>query len=114
MSAILWQLEQHVECWRLEFEFRRDSIKQLAPSSSYEDLKLNLAGLWNYATQAWLRLAIPNPNDKTQSRWPTAPLWKILQNVEWKGKSEYKRIPVEKGRPPSDRTLFVNGLSGFD
>lgn len=98
--------------WRLEFELRRDFLRAFSVVS-IESMNQHLSGLWQYATCDWLRLAIPNPSDKTQSRWLTSDLWQTLQSVTWTGKSELLRTPVHKGRPPSDRSLFVNGLSGY-
>ncbi len=98
--------------WRLEFELRREVLREFCVIS-VESLLQHLSGLWKYATHDWLRLAIPNPNDKTQSRWKNTDLWEILQLINWTGDSELLRIPVKKGRPPSDKTLFVNGISAY-
>lgn len=98
--------------WRLEFELRRDFLRAF-DVVSIESMNQHLNGLWQYATCEWLRLAIPNPSDKTQSRWLTSDLWQTLQSVTWTGESELSRTPVHKGRPPSDRSIFVNGLSGY-
>jgi len=98
--------------WRIEFEFRRESLREIGVIS-IDSLYQHLTGLWQYVTQEWLRLAVINPNDGTQSRWQTTDLWQVLQSVQWSGESEVSRIPVTKGRPPSDRTLFINGISGY-
>ncbi len=98
--------------WRLEFELRRDLLREFGVIS-IESLNEHLAGLWQYTSRDWLRLAVPNPKDKTQSRWLTTDLWQTLQSTQWSGESELSRIPVQKGRPPSDKTLFVNGISAY-
>ncbi|PHS31147.1 MAG: replication initiation factor [Methylophaga sp.] len=98
--------------WRLEFQFRRVALRELG-IKSFSSLKESLAGLWQYASTDWLRLTIPSKTDKTQSRWPTACVWEVLQQAEWSGDEQVSRVPVEKGRPPSDRSLFVNGISGL-
>ena len=110
----------HSECgwdglsdvWRLEFQFRRAALRELG-IVSFSSLKESLAGLWQYASTDWLRLTITSETDNTQSRWPTACVWKELQQAHWSGVEKISRIPVEKGRPPSDRTLFINGISGL-
>ena len=112
--------ELHRECgwdglsdvWRLEFQFRREALRELG-IISFSSLKESLAGLWTYATEEWLRLTIPSETDKTQSRWITACVWEVLQQAKWSGEDKISRIPVEKGRPPSDRSLFINGISGL-
>ena len=98
--------------WRLEFELRRDLLREFSVVS-IDDLNGHLAGLWEYSTYDWLRLAIPNPKDKTQSRWLTTNLWTTLQSVQWSGVLKLSRTLAEKGRLPSDRSLFVNGISAY-
>ncbi len=114
-------LEQiHRECgwdgysdvWRLEFQFRRESLRELG-IISFSSLRESLAGLWHYASTDWLRLTLPNQSDNTQSRWPTACVWNVLQHAHWPGEDAVSRVQVEKGRPPSDRSLFINGISGL-
>ena len=110
----------HSECgwdgvsdvWRLEFQFRRAALRELG-IVSFSSLKDSLAGLWQYASGDWLRLTIPSKTDNTQSRWPTTCVWEELQQAKWSGDQKVARVPVEKGRPPSDRSLFINGISGL-
>ena len=52
-----WDEQQTV--WRLEFQFRREVLKQLN-ILSVPDLLSNLKNLWEYATHDWIRLTIPN------------------------------------------------------
>jgi len=102
----------HQDVWRLEFQIRRDCLRELGVIT-FGSLMQKLSGLWNYSTQDWLRLSIPNQNDKTQTRWPTASVWEALQNAEWLGDKELNRITLEKGRPPSHKYLFHGGLGAF-
>ncbi|WP_341232330.1 hypothetical protein [uncultured Methylophaga sp.] len=102
--------EQQV--WRLEFQFRRESLRQLG-ITSFHDLNSALGSLWRYGTEQWLRLCIPNETDKTQSRWETVEFWQILQQVYWSGDSKIQKRATPLGRAPCDRTLFVNGLSAL-
>lgn len=37
----------------------------------------------------------------------------MLQAADWRGNKILKRVDVEKGRPPNDRSLFINGLGGI-
>ena len=100
------------DVWRLEFQFRREALRELG-IISFSSLNDSLAGLWQYVTNEWLRLTIPSDTDKTQSRWPTACVWEVLQQASWSGEKPVSRVEVEKGRPPSDRSLFINGISGL-
>lgn len=101
---------QHV--WRLEFQFRRESLRQLG-ITSFQDLNNALGSLWRYATEQWLRLCIPSETDQTQSRWQTVEFWQVLQQVYWDGDSKIQKRAAPLGRAPCDRTLFVNGLSAL-
>ncbi len=105
-----WDGKQSV--WRLEFQIRRDCLRELG-IISFDSLMQNLSGLWKYSTQDWLRLSVPNHNDKTQTRWPTAPVWESLQNANWAGNEKLTRIKPDKSRLPSYHYLFHNGLSAF-
>lgn len=75
-----WSGETDV--WRLEFQLEREVLAQLGTTSLGSVLN-NLNGLWSYASTEWLRLTIPNPDDKTRSRWPIHPLWGHLSAVDF-------------------------------
>jgi len=107
-----WGWDGISDVWRLEFQFRREALRALG-IISFSSLNDSLAGIWQYVTNEWLRLTIPSETDKTQSRWATACVWEVLQQAKWSGDKEVSRVSVEKGRPPNDRYLFVNGISGL-
>jgi hypothetical protein len=98
--------------WRLEFEFKRDVLRELG-ILALEDLPPNLGGLWRYATETWLRLTVPNPDDSNQTRWPNHPLWNDLSSIPWSGDTGQPLGRVRKERLPSDESLFINGLGGL-
>lgn len=98
------------DVWRLEFQFQRQALRDFNVDT-YQKLIESLAGLWNYATLDWLRHTVPNPNDKTQTRWPSSSLWKLIQEVQWNGINELQRKDSERSKGPTDRSLFINGLS---
>lgn len=105
-----WDEKQTV--WRLEFQFRREVLKQLN-ILSVPDLLSHLKNLWEYATHDWLRLTVPNSKDETQTRWPNHPLWEILSNAPWECDNPIKLKRTHLVRPPTDESLFVNGLGGI-
>lgn len=105
-----WEDGQKV--WRLEFEFKRAVLSELGIRKIYQLLP-SQDGLWRYASQTWLRLTLPNPNDDNQTRWPTHPLWQTLASLTW-GNSEHPPLTrARKERLPSDESLFINGLGGI-
>jgi len=98
--------------WRLEFEVKRDALKEFG-STQYEDMNALCSGLWPYLTQSWLRLAVPSSNDTTRSRWPTHPLWALLQAVDFgvPDVPSLQRMAL-KGSPSYD-WMFRTGASGL-
>jgi len=105
-----WDESQDV--WRLEFQFMRDSLRSL-DIQYISELDTSLSGLWEYATVKWLRHTVPNPTDQTQSRWHTSEWWLAMQSADWGVGESLSRLPLDKGRVPSDKVLFVNGLSAL-
>tara|TARA_R110002167_G_scaffold89012_1_gene239925 strand:+ start:5539 stop:6684 length:1146 start_codon:yes stop_codon:yes gene_type:complete len=98
------------EVWRLEFQFRRQALRDLNVVR-YTDLIESLASIWRYSTFEWLRHTTSNSTDLNQSRWPSSALWQALQAAPWSGLNEVKRVNSERSRGPTDRSLFINGLS---
>ncbi|WP_269532835.1 hypothetical protein [Chitinimonas sp. BJYL2] len=96
--------------WRLEFEFKRESLT-LKGLSKLEQVLANLNGLWSYATTEWLKLTEPNPADSTRSRWPVHPLWSHLASVDWETQGGPLANSYPDTRAPSDERLFSTGLS---
>ena len=109
-SAAGWKEGQTV--WRMEFEFKRDALKEMG-IFSLDDLLPQLASLWRYATEHWLRLTVPHSSDSNQTRWPNHPLWDELSSVEWSEVSSVPLARLRKERIPSDESLFINGLGGL-
>lgn len=103
-----WDGEQTV--WRLEFQFRRESLRELQVKTFSQFLE-QLGGLWRYASGQWLRLTIPSETDATQSRWPLHPMWETLTQADWGVESGVSRRSPPKQTGPSDHHLFLNGLS---
>jgi len=98
-----WEPGQQV--WRLEFEFKRDYLKE-RQLSSLESVLVNLNGLWRYATTEWLRLTEPNPADSTRARWPTHPLWVALASVDWETTGGVLLKRFTNARMPDEKRLF--------
>lgn len=102
-----WQEGQKV--WRLEFQFKREFLTQKGVPS-FREVMRNLSGLWSYATDEWLRLAIPDEKDKTRSRWDIHPLWQNLVSVDWEGDGGPLLPRFTATRAPDDKYLFGRGL----
>ena len=98
-----WNEEASV--WRLEFQFKREILTQLDVVSLAKVLD-HLNGLWSYATTEWLRLAIPNPDDKTRSRWPIHPLWGYLSAIDWESPGGPLLRQYSHARIPGNDKLF--------
>lgn len=99
-----WQEGQEV--WRLEFEFKRDFLKERG-LSSLESVLDNLNGLWSYATTEWLRLTVPSDSDATRTRWPTHHLWMALASVDWESAHSTRLSRFSNTRAPDKRRLYA-------
>lgn len=61
----LWQragMDSKLPVWRLEFQIDRQVLHQLGVRS-FDGFMRELGGIWGYATQTWLRLAVPQAED---------------------------------------------------
>ena len=105
-----WKSDQVV--WRMEFEAKREVLKQLGIYKLNHLLELQSA-LWLYLTQDWLRLAIPSFTDTNQTRWLNHPLWDDLSSVFNEDDSQVKLQRFSTTRIPEDERLFVHGLGGI-
>ncbi len=97
--------------WRLEFEFKRQFLIQKDVAKLTEALA-NLNGLWSYATTEWLKLTIPNPDDKTRSRWAIHPLWSALATLDWETPGGELKQRFSNERTPKDSDALNRAFSG--
>lgn len=114
-AAELWRpagWEPGQQVWRLEFEMKRDYLKE-RQLSSLESLLVNLNGLWSYATTEWLRLTEPNPDDSTRARWPTHPLWLALAAVDWETSGGVLLKRFNNARLPDAKRLYSTVFSSL-
>lgn len=103
-----WHPDETV--WRLEFEIKREVLTQKGLSELPQVLA-HLNGLWSYVTTEWLRLTLPNPEDRTRSRWPVHPLWGCLAAVDWEGNGGPLSRRFSPARTPDNAKLFQLGMS---
>jgi hypothetical protein len=111
----LWEIAGRLEgdpVWRLEFEFKRDFLKQKGLVTLTEVLA-NLNGLWSYATTEWLKLTMPNPDDQTRARWPVHPLWQALSTVDWETSGGELQSRFSNARVPNKSAAMHRVLSGL-
>lgn len=105
-----WDGQQVV--WRMEFEAKREVLKQLGIYKMNNLLELQSA-LWLYLTQDWLRLATPSLTDSNQTRWPNHPLWDDISQVFNQDREQIKLQRFSLARVPEDERLFIHGLGGI-
>lgn len=103
-----WQIGEPV--WRLEFEFKREFLVQ-KDLFKLSDVLANLNGLWSYVMTEWLKLTLPNEEDKTRTRWPVHPMWASLAALDWEtsGGELKQRFSLE--RTPNDKETLNRALS---
>lgn len=106
-----WKLGDKV--WRQEFQLRREPLKQLG-MHTVPDLLQSFDALWRYLTQDWLRLAIPNPNDATRTRWLTHPTWQAISQMLDQFTEDQPRLQrFRQQRIPREDWMLINGLGGL-
>jgi len=106
-----WKVGDKV--WRQEFQLRRETLKQLGMHTVPELLQ-SFDALWRYLTQDWLRLAIPNQNDATRTRWPTHPVWQSISEVFDQFTEDQPRLKrFRPQRIPREEWMLINGLGGL-
>jgi len=105
-----WQEGQTV--YRLEFELKNRILKE-HEACTVDELLSRSGGVWKYCLLNWLKLAVPNPDDSTKSRWPLHPLWDVLSQIKWLGSFEGTSMPIRTQRIPSDSYLYISGLAGI-
>lgn len=98
--------------WRCEFQFRREILAQHR-IKAFPQVMENLNGLWSYATTEWLRLTLPNPDDKTRSRWPIHPLWAYLASIDWATPGGPLSRRFSQARVPGDAYVYGRRLSAL-
>jgi hypothetical protein len=111
----LWEAagwDKFLTVWRMEFEAKRDALKELGIYKLDNLLQLQTA-LWIYLTQDWLRLAVPMASDSNPTRWPTHPLWEQITMAFDPDAEQPKLQRFSPMRLPSDERLFVHGLGGL-
>lgn len=96
--------------WRLEFQFKREMLIQ-KDLSKLNDVLTNMNGLWSYATTEWLKLTLPNPEDKTRSRWAIHPMWASLASLDWETSGGVLKQRFSNDRAPNDQAALNRGFS---
>lgn len=74
--------------WRVEFSLERAILRDLVIDKasgkrldSVYDVPPNLKRLWAYCTHDWLRMVVPQAEQKNRKRWPTAAIWSVIQSA---------------------------------
>lgn len=68
---------------RVEFQLRGDALKELV-HRSVDKATSELASIWSYCTQQWLRMVLPGTATRTR-RAELDPRWDAAQTVDWGG-----------------------------
>ena len=107
------EYDETAPVWRLEFQLRRQSLRELGISSA-PDLLEKIADLWNYATEKWLRLTV-RMQTSHKERWPMEPAWDSIRRSANFGDSVGELVRVRRQEHRMEHTLrgLVGNLSSF-
>jgi hypothetical protein len=111
----LWEMGGRLEgepVWRLEFEFKREFLKQKG-IIALSDVLLHLNGLWSYATTEWLRLTNPSQDDQNRGRWSIHQLWQQLASLDWETNDSPLKSRFSNQRIPEPESTLDRALSAF-
>lgn len=105
-----WAAKQKV--WRAEFQLRRTILKQFS-IRNISELISSINDVWQYCTNKWVRLSLPDESKKNRARLKTHPLWQEIQNAQF-GDGAFKGInrKLRKDRMPEEKHLYPQSL-GF-
>jgi hypothetical protein len=76
--ALVWKIEKRPDVWRVEFQMRRQAMKELN-IESLEDLAKCLKGIWNYLTEEWLSFRLLDAVNT--SRRTVHPWWQAVSDA---------------------------------
>jgi hypothetical protein len=124
-----WEEGQVV--WRVEFRFEREALHELSQGSAFHgledvyDLPAKISVLWAYAAgqveggadgwpDGWLRYVVPG-EDKSRSRWPVHPTWKLIQGAFQEGSGTPERFAeiVRKRHYEHNIRKGLEGIMGY-
>jgi len=74
----LWQLEECENVWRIEYQLRREILRQF-DIKTISQLEQQLPGIWQYLTNEWFSLRLPD--NENASRRSIHPLWRLVQSA---------------------------------
>lgn len=71
------------QCIRVEFQIRRDAIKELLQECTFKDLEENTLKIWAYLTQEWFRHSSKpiDRDNRNQDKAKISEFWLAVQNV---------------------------------
>jgi hypothetical protein len=102
--------------WRVEAQVRRNALRQFTVRS-VDDVTRRIGELWRYVVEQWCRLVVPNPEDRTPSRWPTHPFWASIANApDFRTVAPVGRRVLRRSRAPADwfvARAFLSDLTSF-
>lgn len=97
--------------WRLEFQLRRDALRELGAGSLPEGDD-GFGRVWRYLRARWLRLSVPASGERRE-RWRIDPAWAVLAEADF-GAAVGESVRLRTGsmdRERSERALLGSLLS---
>jgi hypothetical protein len=112
--ADIWKLTEIRDVWRVEFQLRREALKQLG-IETLANLVERAGGAWAYLTDSWLSFRV-NDNENVSRRTPHL-WWSAVQEVgrDYGAQLAVKREYSKGGQAPSEWYVSHGGgcLLGF-
>ena len=96
--------------WRVEFQIRREVLKQFRVES-LDDLLACSSAIWLYATCEWLSMRLQD-NSNTRRR-TVHPWWKAVSECEELLGPESDRTRQRRAATPADLEWYVRRIAGI-
>ena len=104
----LWGVSQGTQVWRVEFQLRREALKELR-IETFDDLMAHSQALWNYCVNDWLRV---RATGQQKARRDLIKFWEIVQAAKL-GADDAKLIKREKMRSGMTEKQIFDQMAGL-
>jgi hypothetical protein len=105
----IWGLDNPRDVWRVEFQVKRDALRQMA-FDTLEDVLASTGGLWTYLTTNWFSLR--DRDNQNTARRSIHPWWKSVQARTDEFASQRAVNRVYRGGQGQALQRFITQMAG--
>jgi hypothetical protein len=104
----LWGIDENGQVWRVEFQLRREALKELG-IETFDDLLNSSQSLWDYCTGKWLSV---RTTGKNKARRDMVRFWETVQAAKFKAGAAplIKRERMRSGMTEKQAAAQIGGI----